>query len=57
MAVKRRPEAETQSETTDHKIRHNKRNTMQPRYYKQKQTANADYLNSLTRQQISYQDA
>jgi len=48
MAVKRRCEAESESETIEHKIRHYKQNTMQPRYYKQKETANADYLNNLT---------
>ena len=50
MAVKRRSEAETESEMIEHKIRHYKQNTMQPRYYKKKQRANADYLNKLTRQ-------
>jgi len=50
MAVDRRPEAETESEMIEHEIRHYKLNTMQPRYYKQKLRANADYLNNLTRQ-------
>jgi len=44
------------SDTSTSEIRHYKQNILQQKYYKQKQTAGADCVNSLTRQQIaSYQ--
>ena len=42
--------AETESEIVQHKTKRYKRNTMQQKYWAQKQIANADFANNLMRQ-------